>query len=72
MAYREVAMWEILTVLERIGQSRKHTAKQLRISPATVASHTERTYRKLGIASKGAPAAALFQTYREMEPKEGG
>jgi DNA-binding CsgD family transcriptional regulator len=55
-----------------VGRSRKQTAKLLRISPATVASYTERTYRKLGIASKGALAAALFRAYRETEPREGG
>lgn len=53
------------------GRSRKQTAKLLRISPATVASYTERVYRKLGIASKGALATALFRAFREMESKEG-
>jgi len=54
-----------------VGHSRKQTAKLLRISPATVASYTERVYRKLGIASKGALATALFRAYWEKEPKEG-
>jgi hypothetical protein len=71
MAYREVAMWEILNVLERLGrgESQRGVARILGHSPRTVRRYLA-TAREIGWEPGGeAPTEALAaEVYRRHRP----